>query len=139
MFVAFESKAYIPAESSLETLISFLFVITESLLPYIPAELLSFTFIIFLFSPIALFTKIPTVLSTSRSIVPVFIASPFSLAASFFIYIPTEFFCPTVILFLLYTVVFPAEGPISAYIPADLVPAGVAVPFRFIVPVFSIV
>ena len=41
--------------------------------------------------------------------------------------------------FLLYTVVFPAPDPSSAYIPADLVPGGVAVPFKFIVPVFSIV
>ena len=84
-FVAFESDAYIPAESSLEITIFFLFVISESLLPYIPAEFFFFTFITPSFSPIALSTKIPTVLSTSRSIFPVFIAFPLFLSPVLFL------------------------------------------------------
>ena len=54
-FVAFESKAYIPAEFSCDTFISLLLVIWESVLPYIPAEFSFVTFITLSFTPSALY------------------------------------------------------------------------------------
>ena len=54
LFVAFESKAYIPADFSCDTFIVLVLVISESLLPYIPAEFSFLTFISLSFTPSAL-------------------------------------------------------------------------------------
>ena len=112
----------------------------ESLLPYIPAEFSFFTFIIFLFFPVALSTKIPTVLLTSKSIFPFgvsFITVPAPSPALFFKYIAADSSCPTIISFSFCNVVVPAAVlSISTYIPADFV---LPVPFNSIFPVFVIV
>ena len=112
----------------------------ESLLPYIPAEFSFFTFIIFLFFPVALSTKIPTVLLTSKSIFPLeasFITIPALSPALFFKYIAADSSWPTIISFSFCKVVVPvAVLLISTYIPADAV---LPVPFNSIFPVFAIV
>ena len=112
----------------------------ESLLPYIPAEFSFFTFIIFLFFPVALSTKIPTVLLTSKSIFPLeasFTTIPALSPALFFKYIAADSSWPTIISFSFCNVVVPvAVLLISTYIPADAV---LPVPFNSIFPVFAIV
>ena len=88
VFVAFEFTVYIPAEFSCETFIFFLLVISEPLLPNIPADDPLFTLITDSFIPVALSTSIPTVSPALRSITPfgwpVFLAIPFDISAKFF-------------------------------------------------------
>ena len=88
VFVAFESTVYIPAEFLCETFIFFSLVISEPLLPNIPADDPLFTLITDSFIPFALSTSIPTVLSALRFITPfgllVFLAIPFDTSAAFF-------------------------------------------------------